>query len=150
MARTKKVDKKEKKADKNVSKTSKASKKPEKTGEKEVVKKTKRKPESYGRYLYKVLKQIHENTGISQRAMIILNDFMNDIFERIANEASVLANRDKSRTLRSRDVMTAVKLVFVGELGNHFTFFFLQYSHEILSLWMCRKMRGVHFENVHK
>jgi hypothetical protein len=36
----------------------------------------------------KVLKQVHPNTGVSNKAMAILNSFVNDIFERIATEAS--------------------------------------------------------------
>ncbi len=35
-----------------------------------------------------VLKQVHPDTGISNKAMGILNSFVNDIFERIATEAS--------------------------------------------------------------
>lgn len=35
-----------------------------------------------------VLKQVHPDTGISNKAMAILNSFVNDIFERIATEAS--------------------------------------------------------------
>ena len=37
---------------------------------------------------YVVLKQVHPDTGISNKAMAILNSFVNDIFERIATEAS--------------------------------------------------------------
>ena len=47
--------------------------------------------ESYGLYIYKVLKQVHPDTGISRKAMGIMNSFINDIFERIAFEASRLA-----------------------------------------------------------
>jgi hypothetical protein len=36
----------------------------------------------------KVLKQVNPDTGISNKAMAILNSFVNDIFERIATEAS--------------------------------------------------------------
>ena len=35
-----------------------------------------------------VLKQVHPDTGISNKVMAILNSFVNDIFERIAMEAS--------------------------------------------------------------
>jgi hypothetical protein len=35
-----------------------------------------------------VLKQVHPDTGISNKVMVILNSFVNDIFERIATEAS--------------------------------------------------------------
>ena len=39
-----------------------------------------------------VLKQVHPDTGISNKAMAILNSFVNDIFERIATEASSKSN----------------------------------------------------------
>ena len=38
-------------------------------------------------YVYKVLKQVHPDTGISNKAMLILNSFVNDIFERIGESA---------------------------------------------------------------
>jgi histone H2B len=59
-------------------------------------KKTHRKrKESYAIYIYKVLKQVHPDTGISSKAMSIMNSFVNDIFERIAAEASRLAHYNK-------------------------------------------------------
>ena len=42
-----------------------------------------RNKESFGIYVYKVLKQVHPDTGISRKAMGIMNLFVNDIFERI-------------------------------------------------------------------
>ena len=47
--------------------------------------------ESYSSYVYKVLKQVHPDTGISSKATGIMNSFVNDIFQRIAGEASRLA-----------------------------------------------------------
>ena len=44
--------------------------------------------ESYAIYIYKVLKQVHPDTNISSKAMSIVNSFVNDLFERIANEGS--------------------------------------------------------------
>uniref|UniRef100_A0A8I3PMM4 Core Histone H2A/H2B/H3 domain-containing protein n=1 Tax=Canis lupus familiaris TaxID=9615 RepID=A0A8I3PMM4_CANLF len=44
--------------------------------------------ESYSVYVYKVLKQVHPDTGISSKAMGIMNSFVNDIFERIAGEGT--------------------------------------------------------------
>ncbi|XP_003370311.1 histone H2B, gonadal [Trichinella spiralis] len=38
--------------------------------------------ESFAGYIYKVLKQVHADTGISSRAMSIMNSFVNDIFDR--------------------------------------------------------------------
>merc|ERR1712024_371254 len=50
--------------------------------------KTKKRKESYAIYIYKVLKQVHPDTGVSSKAMSIMNSFVNDLFERIAAEAS--------------------------------------------------------------
>ena len=51
--------------------------------------------ESYAIYIYKVLKQVHPDTGVSSKAMSIMNSFVNDLFERIAAEASKLAHYNK-------------------------------------------------------
>ncbi|GBP96926.1 Histone H2B [Eumeta japonica] len=81
-------------------------------------KKHKRK-ESYAIYIYKVLKQVHPDTGISSKAMSIMNSFVNDIFERIAAEASRLAHYNKRSTITSREVQTSVRLLLPGELAKH-------------------------------
>ena len=86
------------------------------TGDK---KKRKRRRESYAIYIYKVLKQVHPDTGISSKAMSIMNSFVNDIFERIAAEASRLAHYNKRSTITSREVQTAVRLLLPGELAKH-------------------------------
>jgi histone H2B len=75
--------------------------------------------ESYSSYIYKVLKQVHPETGISKRGMSIMNSFINDIFERIATEASRLARYNKKSTLSSREIQTAVRLMLPGELAKH-------------------------------
>ena len=41
------------------------------------------KSESYKVYLYKVLKQVHPDTGVSSKAMSILNSLINDMFDKI-------------------------------------------------------------------
>merc|ERR1711942_320872 len=79
--------------------------------------KSKRK-ESYGIYIYKVLKQVHPDTGVSSKAMSIMNSFVND-FERIAAEASRLAHYNKRSTITSREIQTAVRLLLPGELAKH-------------------------------
>ncbi|XP_009296490.2 histone H2A-like [Danio rerio] len=77
------------------------------------------KAESYAIYVYKVLKQVHPDTGISSKAMGIMNSFVNDIFERIAGEASRLAHYNKRSTITSREIQTAVRLLLPGELAKH-------------------------------
>jgi histone H2B len=86
-----------------------------------------------------VLKQVHPDTGISNRAMSILNSFVNgmsrisdlhhifdmhsnsppDIFERVATEASKLAAYNKKSTISSREIQTSVRLILPGELAKH-------------------------------
>ncbi|KIM20709.1 hypothetical protein M408DRAFT_26765, partial [Serendipita vermifera MAFF 305830] len=75
--------------------------------------------ETYSSYIYKVLKQVHPDTGISNKAMAILNSFVNDIFERIATEASKLASYSKKSTISSREIQTSVRLILPGELSKH-------------------------------
>ena len=45
-------------------------------------KRREKRKESYALYIYKVLKQVHPDTGISSKAMGIMNSFV--IFERIS------------------------------------------------------------------
>lgn len=63
--------------------------------------------------------QVHPDTGISSRAMSIMNSFVNDVFERIATEASRLTQYNKRSTITSREVQTAVRLLLPGELAKH-------------------------------
>ncbi|KAF2864636.1 histone-fold-containing protein [Massariosphaeria phaeospora] len=87
------------------------------SGEKK--KRSKTRKETYSSYIYKVLKQVHPDTGISNRAMSILNSFVNDIFERVATEASKLAAYNKKSTISSREIQTSVRLILPGELAKH-------------------------------
>ena len=82
-------------------------------------KRKRKRRESYSIYIYKVLKQVHPDTGVSSKAMSIMNSFVNDIFERIAAEASRLAHYNKRSTITSREIQTAVRLLLPGELAKH-------------------------------
>ena len=82
-------------------------------------KRRRRRRESFSIYIYKVLKQVHPDTGISSKAMSIMNSFVNDLFERIAGECSRLAHHNKKSTISSREVQTAVRLLLPGELAKH-------------------------------
>lgn len=123
-------------------------KKNKSSSDKKAKRKAKRR-ETYAMYIYKVLKQVgaranmsashyfrpkvalnirlfamsstkvHPDTGISSRAMSIMNSFVNDLFERIATEASRLAQYNKRSTITSREVQTAVRLLLPGELAKH-------------------------------
>ena len=60
--------------------------------------------ETYSVYIYRVLKQVHPETGISKRSMSIMNSFIHDIFEKIAGEAGKLVRYNKKQTLSSREI----------------------------------------------
>ena len=75
--------------------------------------------ETFSVYIYRVLKQVHPETGISKKSMSIMNSFINDIFEKIAGESSRLVRYNKKHTLSSREVQTAVRLLLPGELAKH-------------------------------
>eukprot|EP01121_Diplochlamys_sp_Union-15-3_P019102 TRINITY_DN7108_c0_g2_i1.p1 TRINITY_DN7108_c0_g2~~TRINITY_DN7108_c0_g2_i1.p1 ORF type:complete len:146 (-),score=36.23 TRINITY_DN7108_c0_g2_i1:69-506(-) len=74
---------------------------------------------TYSTFIFKVLKQVHPDTGISNKAMAIMNSFVQDIFEKIAMEAGRLARYNKKQTITSREVQTAVRLLLPGELSKH-------------------------------
>ena len=98
------------------------SKAPAKAPAKKTTEKKKKKvskAETYKIYIYKVLKQVHPDTGVSSKAMSIMNSFINDIFEKIASEASRLARYNKKPTITSREIQTAVRLILPGELAKH-------------------------------
>ena len=75
--------------------------------------------ESYSSYIYKVLKQVHPETGISKKGMMVMNSFVNDIFDKVIGEAAKLVRYNKKATLSSREVQTAVRLSLPGELAKH-------------------------------
>ena len=97
----------------------KAEKKISKEGGEKKKKKAKKSVETYKIYIFKVLKQVHPDIGISSKAMGIMNSFINDIFEKLAQESSRLARYNKKPTITSREIQTAVRLVLPGELAKH-------------------------------
>lgn len=95
----------------------KTSKSTSKSGDKK--KRSKVRKETYSTYIFRVLKQVHPDTGISNKAMAILNSFVQDVFERLATEASKLAAINKRSTISSREIQTAARLILPGELSKH-------------------------------
>ncbi|GKV30044.1 hypothetical protein SLE2022_075900 [Rubroshorea leprosula] len=107
------------KAPASAEKRPKAEKKISKEGGDKKKKKIKKSTETYKIYIFKVLKQVHPDIGVSSKAMGIMNSFINDIFEKLAQEASRLARYNKKPTITSREIQTAVRLVLPGELAKH-------------------------------
>ena len=82
----------------------------------------KKRPEpktNYALYIHKVLKQVHPDCKISNKAMSTMHSFCVDMFERLAAEASKLQKRSGRKELMARDIQTAVRLLLPGELSKH-------------------------------
>ena len=73
---------------------------------------------SFNTYIFRVLKEVSPETGISKRAMMTLNQMIAHKFDEIMCEARDLASHTKKQTIGSREVESAIKLHFPGELGK--------------------------------
>ncbi|XP_037289179.2 histone H2B 1/2 [Rhipicephalus microplus] len=82
-------------------------------------KRRRRHRESYSRYICKVLKQVYIYTGISDKAMAIMNSFMADILDRIGEEAAKLCICSQRSTITVRDIQFVTRLLLPGELARN-------------------------------
>ena len=79
----------------------------------------KRNFQSFSLYVYKVLRSIATDVGISKKGMNVINSLVTDMFEQISLESSKLVRYNKKKTLSSNDIQTAVKLLLPPDLGSH-------------------------------
>ncbi|KAK3087579.1 hypothetical protein FSP39_007774 [Pinctada imbricata] len=105
------------KSKQRISPVSTTSRKKQRKGGKENDKKAKKR--TFSSYIFRVLREVKPGMEISSKSMSVMNSFMNDMFDRIAAEAAKLAKRGKKRTLSSREIQTAVRLILPGELAKH-------------------------------
>ena len=77
----------------------------------------KRRNETFNLYIYKVLKQVHPEFGMSKKAMSVMNGFVFDTFDRIATEAGNIVKYNKKSTMNGRAIHAACKLILPGELA---------------------------------
>jgi histone H3/H4 len=82
-------------------------------------KRRRKRRESFNTYIHRVLKQVHPKIGISKKAMSIMNSFVTDTFDKVATQAGGLCKVNKRKTLGSREIQTALRLVLPGELAKH-------------------------------
>lgn len=66
-----------------------------------------------------VLKAVHEDLQISEQAMRVMDQFLHDMLERLASEAGRLSRHRKRKTMQSREVQSAVRMILSGELSQH-------------------------------
>merc|ERR1712034_96569 len=75
--------------------------------------------ETYGSYVYKVLKQVHPDLRISKKAMSVCDALCKDVEGRMQKEMRTLCGYAGIRTCSSRQAVAATRLVLPGELGKH-------------------------------
>ena len=73
---------------------------------------------TYSVYIYKMLKKVHPETGISSKAMSIMNNCVNDIFERIAGETSRLTKRNTHINKRPDQIKFEVGVLLPAKLAK--------------------------------
>ena len=75
--------------------------------------------QSFKIYILRVLKMTAPEGSIGKKAMSIMDSCISDIFENICHEASKLVRYHKKKTLTAKEIQSAVKLLFPGELAKH-------------------------------
>ena len=83
-----------------------------------------RRLETYSSYIYRVLKQVHPDVGISKRAMAIMNSFVNDIFERLSDEAINLARYNNMQCLKEVSLSPSILLLEVPSDSYYYALYF--------------------------
>ena len=69
-------------------------------------------------YIFRILKKVHPEVGISKTAMLTVNSIILDLYSKISRAAVQLSMSTKSQTLSANDIQSAVKLAVPGELAR--------------------------------
>ncbi|XP_029657386.1 late histone H2B.L4-like [Octopus sinensis] len=64
-------------------------------------------------------KTVHNQLGMSKKAMMAMDSFTFDVYDKIKTEASNLVYQNSKATITSREIQTAVRLILPGELAKH-------------------------------
>ncbi len=73
---------------------------------------------AFSLYIFRVMKQIKPELSISRNAIAQINQIIGDVFERLMEESRKLVIFSKKQTLSSKEIETATRLLFAGELGK--------------------------------
>ncbi len=74
---------------------------------------------SFRVYIYKVLKQVHPDTGISGPALATMEQLVDFTLKKIMKHANVLKVQSSEKTMTSRHIQSAIRLCLPGELAKH-------------------------------
>lgn len=73
---------------------------------------------SFQTYTHRVLKQMRPNMGISRNAMHTVETLLQGVLDQILTESGRILRANKKATLSEREVQTAVRLSFPGEIAK--------------------------------
>ena len=76
--------------------------------------------ESFARYVNKVLQEMHPGLGMSKRTASVMDSLIVDMYSRLVAESQRLLTLSNKKTLSSREIQSAVRLVIPGELARNF------------------------------
>ncbi len=74
---------------------------------------------SFDIYISRLLKQVHPDTGISGEVLVEMNNINKYLLTELMRTVNNLLKRHNKKTLDSRDVQSAVRLLFPNQLGRH-------------------------------
>lgn len=75
--------------------------------------------EAFDSYIYKVIRNLHPDKGVSKKGMMVLSAITNDLFEKITIEATTLARYHNKQTLAANDVQAALRLLLPQDMTEH-------------------------------
>lgn len=78
---------------------------PSKSLKKSSMRRRKKHGHSYSIYIYKIIKQVHPEIGVTKKSMAIFNSYVDDIFYRICNESKSLVLHRNKQTISAHDVL---------------------------------------------
>lgn len=82
-------------------------------------KRQKKRRYDFSRYINRVKDQKAPDQVLTRQSMIIMNDFVNDMENRIATVAKLLAAKDKRNTIITRDIALATAMVLGIGIGEN-------------------------------
>lgn len=71
---------------------------------------------SFQTYIFRVMKETKTEFNVSKKAMGLMTSIVDNLFETIMDEGRKLLLFSKKQTLSSREIETAIKIIFPGEL----------------------------------
>jgi len=78
------------------------------------------KKKTFNTYIVKVLKKVHPDAGIGEKEGVpMINGMLEYVVKKVAFAVSILLRRTGRNTVTSREIQSAIRLTFPGELAKH-------------------------------